>query len=255
MKDYIVPQITKYSNIDELLKNKSKTHSLFDIKNFLLIDDLLNENFVCIVGEPGIGKSRLISEIKKKLIKKSSFACNASEFESQKIPSNTEYCIVDALDELDGSAFFDTLQLIKQYKEKYQGVKVILSCRKHYVASYASLFSSCSKLVFLEINRLEDQEVSKIIDACSDVTKENINKSPKLRNLLSIPRYLMFLLERETQRGAISNIGELFEFIIDSSIEVTLTTYKDTIRKENFKVLIRKVIEKIAFIMEISRKD
>ena len=101
MKDYIVPQITKYSNIDELLKNKSKTHSLFDIKNFLLIDDLLNENFVCIVGEPGIGKSRLISEIKKKLIKKSSFACNASEFESQKIPSNTEYCIVDALDELD----------------------------------------------------------------------------------------------------------------------------------------------------------
>lgn len=255
MKDYIVPQITKYSNIDELLKNKSKTHSLFDIKNFLLIDDLLNENFVCIVGEPGIGKSRLISEIKKKLIKKSSFACNASEFESQKIPSNTEYCIVDALDELDGSAFFDTLQLIKQYKEKYQGVKVILSCRKHYVASYASLFSSCSKLVFLEINRLEDQEVSKIIDACSDVTKENINKSPKLRNLLSIPRYLMFLLERETQRGAISNIGELFEFIIDSSIEVTLTTYKDTIRKENFKVLIKKVIEKIAFIMEISRKD
>jgi len=255
MKDYIVPQITKYSNIDELLKNKSKTHSLFDIKNFLLIDDLLNENFVCIVGEPGIGKSRLISEIKKKLIKKSSFACNASEFESQKIPSNTEYCIVDALDELDGSAFFDTLQLIKQYKEKYQGVKVILSCRKHYVASYASLFSSCSKLVFVEINRLEDQEVSKIIDACSNVTKENINKSPKLRNLLSIPRYLMFLLERETQRGAISNIGELFEFIIDSSIEVTLTTYKDTIRKENFKVLIKKVIEKIAFIMEISRKD
>ena len=67
MMEYIVPQITKYSNIDELLKNESKTPSLFDRDNFLSIDDLLSENFVCIVGEPGVGKSRLISEVKTKL--------------------------------------------------------------------------------------------------------------------------------------------------------------------------------------------
>ena len=254
MMNYIVPQITKYSNIDELLKGENKTRSLFN-ENPLLIDDLLNENYVCIVGEPGIGKSRLISEIKEHPTKKMLFACNASDFKSQVIPSGIEYCIVDALDEVEGSAFSNTLQLIKQYKEKHQDVKVMLSCRKHYVASYASLFSSCTKLVFVELNRLEDQEVTKIIDTCSDVTKENINKSLKLRKLLSIPRYLTFLLESENQRGTISNIGELFEFIIDNSIEMTLTAYKDTVRKESFKVIIKRVIEKIAFIMEISRKD
>jgi len=254
MMNYIVPQITKYSNIDELLKGENKTRSLFN-ENPLLIDDLLNENYVCIVGEPGIGKSRLISEIKEHPTKKMLFACNASDFKSQVIPSGIEYCIVDALDEVDGSAFSNTLQLIKQYKEEHQDVKVILSCRKHYVASYANLFSSCTKLVFVELNRLEDREVTKVIDTCSDVTKENVNKSPKLRKLLSIPRYLTFLLESENQRGAISNIGELFEFIIDSSIEKVLTAYKDTFRIENFKVLIKRVIEKIAFIMEISRKD
>ena len=253
--NYIVPQITKYSNIDELLKNESKTPSLFDIENFLSIDDLLSENFVCIVGEPGVGKSRLISEIKTCLTEKPLSFCNASEFKTQVIPSDVEYCIVDALDEVDGNDFNYTLQLIKQYKEEHQDVKVMFSCRKHYVVSYASIFSSCTKLVFVEVNRLEDREVIKIIDTCSDVTKENITKSPKLRKLLSIPRYLMYLLENEEQRGSISNVGELFEFIVDSSIDETLKKYDKPIRKENFKALIKRVIEKIAFIMEISRKD
>ena len=253
--NYIVPQITKYSNIDELLKNESKTPSLFDIENFLSIDDLLSENFVCIVGEPGVGKSRLISEVKTKLTEKSFSFCNASEFKTQVIPSDVEYCIVDALDEVDGNDFNYTLQLIKQYKEEHQDVKVMFSCRKHYVVSYASIFSSCTKLVFVEVNRLEDREVIKIIDTCSDVTKENITKSPKLRKLLSIPRYLMYLLENEEQRGSISNVGELFEFMVDSSIDETLKKYDKPIRKENFKALIKRVIEKIAFIMEISRKD
>ena len=255
MINYIVPQITKYSNIDELLKNESKTPSLFDIENFLSIDDLLSENFVCIVGEPGVGKSRLISEIKTCLTEKPLSFCNASEFKTQVIPSDVEYCIVDALDEVDGNDFNYTLQLIKQYKEEHQDVKVMFSCRKHYVVSYASIFSSCTKLVFVEVNRLEDREVIKIIDTCSDVTKENITKSPKLRKLLSIPRYLMYLLENEEQRGSISNVGELFEFIIDSSIDEALKKYAKSVRTENFKALIKRVIEKIAFIMEISRKD
>jgi len=255
MMNYIVPQITKYSNIDELLKNESKTPSLFDIENFLSIDDLLSENFVCIVGEPGVGKSRLISEIKTCLTEKPLSFCNASEFKTQVIPSDVEYCIVDALDEVDGNDFNYTLQLIKQYKEEHQDVKVMFSCRKHYVVSYASIFSSCTKLVFVEVNRLEDREVIKIIDTCSDVTKENITKSPKLRKLLSIPRYLMYLLENEEQRGSISNVGELFEFIVDSSIDETLKKYDKPIRKENFKALVKRVIERIAFIMEISRKD
>lgn len=255
MMNYIVPQITKYSNIDELLKNESKTPSLFDIENFLSIDDLLSENFVCIVGEPGVGKSRLISEIKKHRTKKLLFVCNASEFKTQAIPPDIEYCIVDALDEVDGSDFNYTLQLIKRYKEEHQDVKVMFSCRKHYVLSYANIFSSCTNIVFVEVNRLDEQEVAKIIDTCADVTKENINNSPKLRKLLSIPRYLMFLLESEKQRGGISNIGELFEFIIDKSIDEALTIYDKPVRKDNFKVLIKRVIEKIAFIMEISRID
>ena len=70
MTDYIIPQIIKYQNIDDLLENNNQTRSLFDSGENLSLDKLLQENFVCIVGEPGIGKSRLVEEIKNHYFKK-----------------------------------------------------------------------------------------------------------------------------------------------------------------------------------------
>lgn len=70
MTDYIIPQIIKYQNIDDLLENNNQTRSLFDSGENLSLDKLLQENFVCIVGEPGIGKSRLVEEIKNHYLKK-----------------------------------------------------------------------------------------------------------------------------------------------------------------------------------------
>ena len=62
--NYIAPQIVKYKNIDNLLENK-RPHSFFDVAEYLSIENILEESFACIVGEPGIGKSRLVEEIKK----------------------------------------------------------------------------------------------------------------------------------------------------------------------------------------------
>ena len=73
MTNYIIPQIIKYQNIDDLLENNNQTRSLFDSGENLSLDKLLQENFVCIVGEPGIGKSRLVEEIKKHFSKKQTY--------------------------------------------------------------------------------------------------------------------------------------------------------------------------------------
>lgn len=64
MENYITPQIVRYQNVYDLLEN-NRTTSLFGVEENLSIDKLLQEKFVCIVGEPGIGKSRLVDEIKK----------------------------------------------------------------------------------------------------------------------------------------------------------------------------------------------
>ena len=192
--NYITPQIVKYQNIDDLLEN-NRQHTFFDVTENLSIDKLLEENFVCIVGEPGIGKSRLVEEIKKS-VSENLYHCTASELKHKVISTETDYCIIDALDEVDGNSFYDILQTIKQYKEVYRDVKIIFTCRKHYVASYAKHFSSCRNLRFVEICRLNEGEVMNVVKSkCSETTIEHVSKSSKLRTLITIPRYLTFLLE------------------------------------------------------------
>lgn len=272
MKNYIIPQIIKYQNVDDLLENKNRNLSLFDTIKHLSIDELLQDDFVCVVGEPGIGKTRLVDEIKNKF-STGLYHCTASKFNFKPIPKDIEYCIIDALDEVEGNVFYSTLQLIKQYKEVNPSVKVLFTCRKHYVASYAKHFASCKGLFFIELCRLSNNEVMEIVNGCSETTRTNVAKSTKLRELLTIPRYLTFLLEHEEQKGSSSNIGELFEFIIENSIQTAINKRQDSINRqkntnrqkkinrqdninnEGSRILIQRVLEKVAFIMEISRKD
>ena len=266
MIKYILPQIIKYQNVDDLLENK-REYSLFDTRKHLSIDELLQDNFVCIVGEPGIGKTRLVDEIKNQIPTRLHYHCTASMISRKPIPNDIEYCTIDALDEVEGNVFYSTLLLIKQYKENNPNVKVLFTCRKHYVASYAKHFASCKKLIFIELCRLSNKDVMEIVNECSETTRTNVVKSTKLRELLTIPRYLTFLLEHEKQKGSCSNIGELFEFIIGNSIQTAINkrqdnnisqennNRQDNINNEGSRILIQRVLEKVAFIMEISRKD
>ncbi|MBR5651877.1 MAG: ATP-binding protein [Bacteroidales bacterium] len=260
MANYIIPQIIKYQNFDDLLENKNRDRSLFDEIKHLSMNELFQDDFVCIVGEPGVGKTRLVDEIKNQIPARLHH-CTASKFSLKPIPKDIEYFIIDALDEVEGNVFYSTLQLIKQYKEVNPNVKVLFTCRKHYVASYAKFFASCKGLIFIELCRLSDKEVMEIVNECSETTRTNVSKSAKLKELLTIPRYLTFLIEHEKQKGSCSNIGELFEFIIGNSIQTAINKRQDSINRqdninnEGSRILIQRVLEKVAFIMEISRKD
>ena len=252
--EYIVPQMVEYQKIDDLLENRNNTRPFFDTNEYLSIDKVLQEHFACIVGEPGIGKTRLVEEIRKLTSTKHVYY-TASKFctNNENISADKEYCIIDALDEVDGSLFQRVLLSIGQYKDEHPNVKVLFTCRKHYVASYANHFAACNNLKFIELFRLSGKDVDELIDKTSETTKKNVSQSSKLKELLSIPRYLVFLLEHENKQGACSNISELFEYIIERSIQTAIENSQ--IKNENIKILIQRVLEKVAFIMEISRKD
>lgn len=253
--EYIAPQIVKYQKIDDLLEGNKSTQSFFDTNEYISIDGVLQENFVCIVGEPGIGKSRLVDEIKKRA-SANSYSEKASNFNAKDVPSDTKYCIIDALDEVDGNSFYDALISIRKYKEENPDVNVIFTCRKHYVASYANHFSVCNKLNYIELLRLKECEVLDLVcKKCHETTYQNVCLSSKLKELLTIPRYLMFLLKYDNKKGKCSNVGELFEYMISNSIQNAINDRQDISNKESIKILVQRVLEKVAFIMEISRKD
>lgn len=90
---------------------------------------------------------------------------------------------------------------------------------------------------------------------CSEATLANINKSPKLKELITIPRYLTFLLGYIKQKGECLNIGELFEYMIVCSIKAAIEAREGIQNTESIRILLQRVLEKVAFVMEISRKD
>lgn len=251
MEKYIIPQIIKYETIDDLLEsNKSNS------KENLSIDKLFHESFACIVGEPGIGKSRLVKELTNQIPEESYTLCTAAQFNTEYILNDIKYCIIDALDEVEGNIFYKTLQSIKQYKEDNPNVKVLFTCRIHYVASYAKHLASFNNISFIKLLRLRNEDVMKIVNVCSELTKINVSKSSKLRKLLRIPRYLTMFLEFEEQKGDCSNIGQLFNYFVSKSIATAINNRGgEGTNTENLKILIQRVLEKVAFIMEISRKD
>lgn len=251
---YITPFIRIYSSIDKLLHNTNESNTFDNCGTKLSIDSLIEADFVCIIGEPGIGKSRLIEEIKSRIPDKFEYY-TAVNFESNLTFSDKEYLIIDALDEVAESAFYNKLKSIKDFKESKPKVKLIFSCRKHYVASYATNFTSIKGITFIELDRLTNDDVEKCLEPCSEIIKKKIAISSSLREILRVPRYLECLLEIKDIQGEVCNIGELFDNFITNSIKIAIERSKPELNNKTFIVLIKRTFEKIALIMEISRRD
>lgn len=256
MDRYILPNIKQYKNIDDLFEStdKSNTTRFSDKSSFL--DTIIKTHHLCIVGEPGIGKSRLLKELESTLSSKKVVKCNAVDFISKSIGTDVKYCIVDALDEVESNQFSRVFREIKDFCENNKNTNVVFSCRKHYVASYAHIFSSFTDLSYIELLRLDDESVEDILSSCSEQVICNVGKSKKMLGLLSIPRYLEYFIEYQKENVDCQNIGQIFEQFVEKNILKAIEEYDNTqCDKNNLAILIQRVLEKIAFVMEIGRLD
>lgn len=256
MDRYILPNIKQYKNIDDLFEStdKSNTTRFTDKSSFL--GTIIKTHHLCIVGEPGIGKSRLLKELESSLSSKDVVKCKAVDFNSKSIGTDVKYCIVDALDEVESNQFARVFREIKDFCENNKNANVVFSCRKHYVASYAHIFSSFTDLSYIELLRLENESVRDILSSCSKQVISNIEKSKKMLDLLSVPRYLEYFIEYQKENVNCKNIGQIFEQFVEKNILNAIDNYNHTqCDKNNLAILIQRVLEKIAFVMEIGRLD
>lgn len=256
MDRYILPYIKQYKKIDDLLESTDKSNSTRITDKTSFLDTIRNTHHLCVVGEPGIGKSRLLKELESTLSSKDVVKCNAVDFISKSVGINVKYCIVDALDEVGSNQFSRVFREIKDFCENNKNTNVVFSCRKHYVASYARIFSSFTDLSYIELLRLDDESVEDILSSCSKQVICNIGKSKKMLGLLSIPRYLEYFIEYQKENVDCQNIGQIFEQFVEKNILKAIEEYDNTqCDKNNLAILIQRVLEKIAFVMEIGRLD
>ena len=256
MDRYILPYIKQYIKIDDLLESTDKSNSTRITDKSSFLDTIRNTHHLCVVGEPGIGKSRLLKELESALSSKDVVKCNAVDFISKSVGINVKYCIVDALDEVESNQFSRVFREIKDFCENNKNTNVVFSCRKHYVASYARIFSSFTDLSYIELLRLDDESVRDILSSCSKQVISNIGKSNKMLDLLSVPRYLEYFIEYQKENVDCEDIGQIFEVFVEKNILHAIEKYDNTqCDKNNLAILTQRVLEKIAFVMEIGRLD
>lgn len=256
MDRYILPYIKQYKKIDDLLESTDKSNSTRITDKSSFLDTIRNTHHLCVVGEPGIGKSRLLKELESTLSSKEVVKCNAVDFISKSVGINVKYCIVDALDEVGSNQFSRVFREIKDFCENNKNTNVVFSCRKHYVASYARIFSSFTDLSYIELLRLDDESVRDFLSSCSKQVISNIGKSNKMLDLLSVPRYLEYFIEYQKENVDCEDIGQIFEEFVEKNILHAIEKYDNTqCDKNNLSILTQRVLEKIAFVMEIGRLD
>lgn len=290
---YIEPRIKKYETLNNLLESKEASFFFDYFDTNIKADDLLNIKKIFIVSEPGYGKTRLLKEqllksdkegvfidlkkignqnlescIKNKTFhilkekKFNEFVDEGKLFKTEKFElRNSDQLIfcLDALDEVKSENFSAVVENIKEFIEIYNQANFLISCRKNYLNKWQYLFSEIN-FEFVEIFPLNAQKVKEFLVA-SGIDEKKINdllEKLQFQNrkfIIQTPRYLKMIAELIQKEGVdkIKNISriELFEKFIYQKLNIE----SEKINKTNNQEIIKKVLEKLALIMEIYQSN
>lgn len=287
---YIKPNLKSYSTLNELLESKE---SIFSFEPNISFDDLPGKQNILLVSEAGNGKTRLLKEyllknempgifldLKKignqdveQYIKSIDFevitgneyseavdktkSFRTNEFE---LKQNTQaiFCF-DALDEVKNENFSMVVENIKKFIGKYSNSIILISCRKNYLNKWQHLFSEMN-LSYVEIYPLNTQKIKEFLSSFK-IEKNQIDEllgKLQFQNrqlIIQTPRYLEMigsLAEKEgIDRLKKISRSELFERFIYQKLNIESEKINDVNNKE----IIKKVLEKLALIMEIYQSN
>lgn len=290
---YIPPILVKSSTlkgINEYTKRKDEfLYSMLndnqeDTSNFATInfENLFDENFKAIVlGEPGCGKSELITQIKnqgpersKKIIDYSltSYSENALiEFVKDGYEDSADniFCF-DALDEVDSNLFPKVVKFISSVNEEYPKSSIIVTCRSYYIDNNLSLIGILSDFQFILVDLFDEDRIKKFINQI--IKKPNLkeflfnkikedDKSVGIFPILKIPRYLTEICKVINDNNYEVNIiqewkrTDYFEKAIYFKLQTDINKRKREIGLPNELEISQRMLEKLALIMEIKRTN
>lgn len=278
---YIPPLIRSFEKFQDLLDSqKERPVSFLETKKNKasehILEDLLAVEKAIILAEPGYGKTRLLRELKKFGEKKSiniafvdlklfSKDKSLEQFVIQqagesKLDAFKTICL-DALDEVRQDSFQYLVQEIKNLNVKFPTLKLIVSCRSLYYEKFP-VFES-DKFTYYLIAKFEFELVREYLRNTTNEHGERIFsdneiesivqdfKEPNWESIILIPRYLEKFVEFRrqcpTERPTRSS---LYDFFVNERLSI-----EDGKRGAQDQVIIRRVLEKVALVMEIYQKN
>ncbi|MBL7130389.1 MAG: hypothetical protein ISS45_03150 [Candidatus Omnitrophica bacterium] len=284
---YICPNVDIYQKFEDLLKSrKDIRYSRFLKKEGIrskedIFELMYKAQKSLILAEPGYGKTRLLQEFQEYPMKlgKQAVFIDLKLFAREKkleifiieqaklqgiflsaLNSDIVLCF-DALDEVKQDAFYELVRQVKLLFEAHKDIKVIFSCRLLFYKKYP-VFEE-DNFTYMSIDDFDFEQVRAYLGEIltegnkklfSDTDIDTIIqdfKEPNWESIILIPRYLEKFVEfRKAHPSEKPTRSSLYDFFINERLEI-----EDSKRGAQDRVIIRRVLEKIALVMEIYQKN
>ena len=151
--EYVEPIIMAYASLDEAREFFEKRLGLilFERERSLSLNDLANQKRGLILGEPGVGKSRLLERINDDLIPKGLDSCLVrlrSPSAARQIDDfflvrtgRPRALLLDGLDEVKASELPAMIEKIEEISRKEEDLRLYVSARWVFATRYAKSFT------------------------------------------------------------------------------------------------------------------
>lgn len=267
---YVIPITEVTSSFKEAKEQYSKYgHGfVFHDAEPTPIADLAQGKRSVVVGEPGIGKTELMTKLQG--------ALNGSGHLTKFIPLRSPDSIkeiddflekksrkpktlfLDALDEVPRSAFLNVIKKIQEISDKYPDLSIYVSSRWVFMEKYSNSFSTYR---FIAIKPFTPDQIKQYLStgtrSAADVD-ELFHHTMQFhgRVIVQIPRYL-FLFEQYMENKAATEVlqisrNDLFEHFIYSKLALEADRNEEI---KEMEPVIKRLLEKLALTMEIHQAN
>lgn len=284
MSNYILPIIKYSKKFEKLYEDPFFSTDVDYLKD---LESILSLHRVCVIAEPGYGKTRLLSEIyelcskqgkkcaiidlKKVDRRLEEFLQNENilkskiSFEVEGLSksdnfklNNSEDVIIclDALDEVKNSRFNEMVNWILEFSRCYGNIRLIVSCRTTFIVSKHILFENAA-FHFLSIEKFSEKEVKQYFKQ-NNIDDEVVSKILRLLHsdndmCIKVPRYLTMTVELVlNDKIDIANLtkSDLFEKFIYKKLEKE----DETLGQEQ-RDITKRLLEQLALVMGIYQNN